>query len=51
MLNDPLLVALVARVGGTVEISGQEIESASGLRVAGTRNPLTGEIRLQIEEE
>ena len=48
MLSDPLFVALVARLGGVVEISAQEVASAEGLTVSGTRNP-AGEIVLRLE--
>lgn len=48
MLNDPVLVALLARAGGSVILSKQELEAAHGVRVLGSRNPLTGDVSLKI---
>lgn len=48
MLSDPVVIALLARAGGTVTLSGHEIDVASEARIEGTRNPRNGDVHLRL---
>lgn len=51
MMSDAeLLAALLARLGGHVELSGREMEAAFGWRLVLTHNKMTGDYTLSLVE-
>ena len=45
-----LLAALLARLGGTVLLTGRELEAAKGWRLVLRTNPVTGDCELSLVE-
>jgi hypothetical protein len=50
-VNADLIAALVARLGGSVELGRKELEATHGCRVLVGKNGVTGDVVLTVEHK